>query len=108
MSAHDSIRMPWTWVFRAVLLVSNLAVLAGMMWIRAEIQRELEGYVTKAEFAAYQDSHNRWGDEVIKRLQASVDELTRRADRIETKLDRLAEKRTASVPPDNKAAAIRN
>lgn len=94
------LRLPWTWAFRVLTLGMNLLVICGVLWIRAEIRKELAGYVTAKEFDNYKLDHERWGDEVVKRLQASVDECNRRLDRIEAKVDRLSEKR-ADIKAEN-------
>lgn len=82
----ENLRLKATWVFRGILLLITMAQTLGIFWVRAEIKKELSGYVTKEEFATYQQAHERWGDEVVKNLRASI-------ERIEAKLDRVIEKR---------------
>lgn len=88
----NGIKVSGTVIFRAILLITNLAMVSGMLWIRVEIRKELGGYVTKSEFQTYQEAHTKWGDEVIKGIRASTDENTHRLDRIEAKLDRMIER----------------
>lgn len=87
----ETIKVPWTVVFRIFSIILNLVVVVSVLWIRAEIRKELGGYVTTKEFESYQKTHTLWGDEVVRSLQVSVNEINRRADRIETKLDRFIE-----------------
>lgn len=83
---NETLKIHGTWLFRGVLLIVTLAQTVGIFWVRAEIKKELSGYVTKEELAAYQQAHEKWGDEVVKNLRASI-------ERIESKLDRVIEKR---------------
>lgn len=83
---NADLKIQGTWVFRGILLCTNLAIAVGIFWVRAEIKKELAGYVTKEEFHNYQVAHEKWGDEVVKGLRTSV-------ERIETKVDRLIERR---------------
>ena len=91
--AHDDMKLPGTWVFRGVSLMLNMAIVIAILWVRAEIKKELGEYVTTKEFSTYKDDHEKWGDQVVKRLQASVDNVQHHLDRIESKVDRIIEKR---------------
>lgn len=82
----ETLRLHAAWVFRVFLAVLMLSQTVGIYWVRAEIKKELSGYVTKEEFKTYQVAHEKWGDEVVKQLRDSV-------NRIESKVDRLIEKR---------------
>jgi len=83
---------------RIITLLLHMAVVTAIFWVRAEIRDELKHYVSKHEFQTYQDNHEKWGDQVVRRLQTSADECNRRLDRIEAKVDRLMEKRAEIVP----------
>ena len=69
-------------------------MLTAVLWVRSEIHKELGGYVSKAEFATYQESHRVWSDEVVKGIRATQDETARWRERIEAKIDRLMERTT--------------
>lgn len=103
--SNEHVRVPWTWAFRGFHIVLSLAIGYGVLWIRNDIRSELSYYVTRAEFDAYQQAHNKWGEEVVRRLQQSVDENNRRLDRIEAKMDRLVERRAALPAPNAGANA---
>lgn len=89
--SNEHIKVPWTIAFRIITVVLNLAVVASVLWIRAEIRKELEGYVTTKEFESYQKSHTLWGDQVARRIEATLEENSKRIDRIDNKLDRFIE-----------------
>ena len=43
--------------------------------VEASIRRELGGYVTKVEFEEYKREHQKWGEEVIKRIDSALLEV---------------------------------
>lgn len=95
MNTETTVKIPGAWLFRSVSLLLNIALLAAIFWIRAEIRNEIRAelgsYMTVKEFEAYQRAHEQWGDQVVKRLQSGMDECIRRMDRIEIKVDRIFE-----------------
>lgn len=72
--------------------VVSLGVGFCVLWIRNDIRHQLKGYVTQKEFSQYQEAHDKWGLEVVKRMQTSIEDNNRRMERIENKLDRLMER----------------
>ena len=92
MNEHEHVKLPRNLAFHLIQIFLSLAIGFGVLWIRNDIRKELSNYVTHSEFSTYQIDHAKWGEEVMRRWQGTIEENTRRLDRIEMKLDRLSEK----------------
>ena len=92
MNENTHIKLPRNWAFHMIQIILSLAIGFGVLWIRNDIRKELSNYVTHSEFITYQVDHTKWGEEVMRRWQGTIEENSRRLDRIEVKLDRLVEK----------------
>jgi hypothetical protein len=105
-NGESSINVSRAMAFRVILLVLQTALTVGIFWVRAEIHKELKEYVSHNEFEVYKSDHEKFIREVVARLQGSVDDMKHQMDRLEAKIDRVTEKRSASVEPmPNKAVA---
>jgi len=85
----EYVKVPGTILFRAITVLLNVVMLAAIFWVRSEIKNEirneLRGYMTVKQFEDAQRGHDMLQGELIKRL-----------DRIETKVDKLMDRKPGS------------
>src|SRR5262245_10058077 len=92
-NGNGHVKIKFEWIFRVLYLVATLAITCGVFWIREDINRQLAGYVSKREFETYKEAQARLNEQVINNLRDALLTLTRRVESIDSKLDRVIERK---------------
>ncbi len=66
-------RLPWVQIIWPLAI--TIVYYAYTAKVQAEIRDQLKGYVTVNEFITYQQSHKEWTEEVIRRIDSSLQDI---------------------------------